>query len=329
MSTSRPVLRTLFAALAIGGGGLHAAPVLACGETPCAQRTDVLPSNGSVDVPTNTELRIGYDGYVEGSAVGLDCDLPLDELRLVPRDGEALMLHAVASADSTAYPRTWFVARPVQPLLPNTTYTLQAKLDGAGSCTCDDDAFYDVTTFTTGAAEISAAPAFAGEVDLEYTEVQRGESSCGPYHGFSLEITPRDAPSTADGTRYQLYVNGKLAAQYLDAKSLRLGVNCIASAESDMRFTSSARVLEVRAVDLAGRESPAHHGVTVTDQCAGDEDPGDTRASGDRGCHVGRTATTTDATLVAMALALLLARVSRVGSSMSRATRRARRETLR
>jgi hypothetical protein len=244
--------------------------VWACGSLPCAQIEDVQPEDGSEGLPLNTEIRIQYFGSLTSSPSAA-CD-DLARVRITSRDGSAAALNAAVLAE----PQTaqgWFVAKPTQALAPNTVYEVEAEVEESGGCQCGQGNWHTVSTFTTGSDSDEAPPEFSGVVAFEYGELIQQSTDCGLFK--VIPATPdADAPrDSSPDTRYNVYVDGAIAGRYRKSivgsgLSPELAVDCGSTyLAGPVSFPPAARV-EVRAIDIAGNESPQNGSVQVIGTCA-------------------------------------------------------------
>ena len=272
----RPVLVSLgVAALAV----IRAGHALACGALPCGQLDDVLPPDGSVGLPLNTEIRILYFGALPQPAEGGSCEVDLARLRLVPRGGAAIELTG-ALLERSGAAQTWVVAKPSAALAANTTYAVQLEM-GAGIevCRCDQREWTTVSTFATGAAADDAAPTFTGVSALSFGERADSSSDCGESKLIPAAPAFTPASDASPALRYNLYVDGAIAKRYVASltgdTAPELYVDCGTGALTTATLVAPGARLEARAVDIAGNESAANASVAVTATCAPltDSDP--------------------------------------------------------
>jgi hypothetical protein len=245
---------------------------LACGQMPCAQLNEVQPSDGSTNVPTNTEIRLLYFGepslYPEDS-----CYTDQMTVRLVPTSGAQLELTTAPLLQPQTVTR-WLVARPTEPLAANTEYSIQLELGpGRDPCGCNARDWVSVGTFTTGAGVDEGAPEFAGITRLSYGERVDHEDICGNGGGALVPATPTFEPASDDSPliRYDVYVNGELDERFVQTPGgtqVPMSVNCASSAVSTLTALTPGSLVEVRAVDLAGNSSGPNQSVLVEDVCA-------------------------------------------------------------
>ena len=230
---------------------------LACGATPCAQRSDVMPENGAQAVPTNTELRVLYLGTLSGQTLeGRSCELPLAKMRLVTEAGDPLALEA--SAEQAGETELWMVARPAASLMPRTRYALELRTSEDGNdCACDETrSWTQVSAFTTGETADSEAPRFAGSVQLTSEGRFDSSSTCGQIDGFAVDAALTPAEDASPDIRYDVFVNGTLATRYVADLSEEIFVDCGSTALMTSTVIRSDADIEVRAVDAAGNASP-------------------------------------------------------------------------
>jgi hypothetical protein len=263
----RVVLRAkgllLLVAAAVFGYGTRAE---ACGAIGCVRSTDVLPADGSAGVPINAEIRMR----------SFYCDTDLDAARLQAESGVAIAL----SGDLHTHPGsddTWFIAQPSEPLAPSMRYEIQRRFDPTndGAVADADDEWVTISTFETGADADLDAPKFSGITGLKYGTTVDHWAGCGSRDVIELEpsFEPASDTSSVSGgvttlgsaspaLRYNVYVDGVLAVPYyMDLLHDPFGemfVDCNAQALQVGPLIATASTIEVRAVDLAGNESPPH-----------------------------------------------------------------------
>lgn len=252
-------------------------PAGACGATPFAERKEVLPSDGSTGVPTNTELRVLYFGSLDPGEEG--CLAALDAFRLVAEGGTVLDLTATRHDEGTS--EAWFVARPDASLSPDTAYELQVNLAERFHYVCPAPAWTTVSRFTTGSGADADPPEFGGATAVTVGDYVDSENTCGNYLGFPLDVELASARDDAPDLRYVVYADGERVARSLrDLDSLF--VDCGVTMVTTSRLLEPGAAIEVRAVDLAGNESSAGTALTVDATCDAeppDALPGDSGAS--------------------------------------------------
>lgn len=269
------ILPTIVTSLAV----TQSSPAAACGATPCAQVNDVQPSDGSVGVPLNAQLRVLYFGSPELYTESLGCEIDTRRLRLVS-DGSTLDLTGTSTGQRDSV-ETWIVARPGEPLLADTTYEIQIEMAGGVEvCACDDRQWVTVSTFTTGAAEDLEQPSFAGVSAFEYGEYSDVTSSCGRSKLVPAAAQLGAVDDASPGVRYNVYFDGVLTRRYeqgpLGPDMLQFYVDCAETGSfSEGRVAVGARV-EARAIDIAGNESAPNTGLDIADVCGAVDGTGDT-----------------------------------------------------
>jgi len=268
MARGLPLVGLVLAAL------MQLEPARACGELPCAQRNDVQPPDGSVGVPRNTELRVLYFGSRDYYTA---CEVDLRPMRLVPSTGEPILLTGTAFERASAE-QTWMVARHIEPLAADTSYALQLLLGGGvEACSCEGREWTTVAAFTTRSDEDDVRPAFAGLDELRYDNRSISSSDCGESDRVPVSAWYTPAGDMSPGTRYNIYVDGELANRYVDleqasARGGEIFVDCGSSSLSTATDVPAGAAIEVRAVDLAGNESPPRDPIAVAAVC---DDPPD------------------------------------------------------
>ncbi len=264
----RACLALAFLAGAVG----HAGSARACGATPCGQLQEVMPRSGTGDVPLNTEVRLLLFGTLEAYADGIDCDLDVTRLRLVPEAGEVVELTGTLRHRGHSE-LAWLVAKPADPLLPNTSYEAQARL-GAGDdvCGCQEREWTTITAFTTGSSVDDTAPAYAGLPALVYGDYAYEAGPCGSINHVPAWPGVDDTLDQPEGTRYNVYVDGRLEKPFVQSlwgspAVAELLVDCGSSQLHFQSRLSPGKTLEIRAVDLAGNESSPNAPIEVPDVC--------------------------------------------------------------
>ena len=274
MRHSRPVLLSLgIASLAL----IRAGEAFACGALPCGQLNDVLPPDGSVGLPLNTEIRVLYFGELPTLAEDPTCEIDLARLRLLPQDAAAIELTA-SREERAGSAETWAVARPGAPLAANTTYAVQLEMGGGREvCRCDQREWTTVSTFTTGAAADDAPPSFAGVTALSFGARADSSSDCGESRLIPAAPAFTPASDASPALRYNLYVDGAIEKRYVESltgdPAPEIYVDCGTAALTTVTLLSPGARLEVRAVDIAGNESAASSPVEVTATCEPNPDP--------------------------------------------------------
>jgi hypothetical protein len=248
-------------------------PAHACGALPCAQFNEIQPPDGSIGVPRNTELRVLYFGTLEQLSEAEQAQ-PVDvsSMRLVPSEGEPIVLTGSLFERPDAY-QAWVVARQPAPLAAETTYELQLLLTGRDPCASDGREWTTVSSFTTGAVEDHEAPTFARIEDIGYGGFQFSESTCGTVEVIPVLPEFRPASDAAPAIRYDIYVNGVVAQRYVDLAvspqnaNAAIFVDCGTQSLVTATHVATGDLLELRAVDLAGNESPSNEAIAIEASC--------------------------------------------------------------
>jgi hypothetical protein len=265
-----PKLSPCLPALAVALSVLvDADSALACGPLPCAKFTDIQPPEGSVGVPLNTELRVLYFGSL--SSYEPTCDLDLRPMRLLPNTGEPIYLTGTVLPRPVAA-EAWVIAKHVEPLAANTGYAVQVLIgEGQDSCRCDTLEWTTVSSFTSGAAEDHQPPTFVGVESLEYGERNQGSTTCGD--SDQIEVFPEFTPviDAAPAPRYNIYVDGQSSKRYVEELDFgtygEIFVDCGSSSLTQRTAVSPGASVDIRAVDLAGNESPPNTPLTIDVTC--------------------------------------------------------------
>jgi len=286
--------------LIIGFVGLEKA-TQACSYSDSIGR-EVFPASGAMGLPTNTEVRVAYyNGYgLSGSSVVVR-----------PVGGPPIALDIVQGSwpveDHGFAVRSAFtvLAKPIVPLLPNTTYEILdrviagcgLRMGDAGECMQSDAAV--VSTFVTGPARDDAAPVFAGGNGATTGSIGVCDSSacCGPYAALRVTLSwdPSSDDLSADFIRYNLYRAaegdggiGGIALRYVPGPQLSGALLCSGGPLIGYGIRGMGTILTpgryaVRAVDAAGHEDQNAAVIEVRGTCAGpDNDGGFTDAARDQ-----------------------------------------------
>lgn len=177
-------------------------------------------------------------------------------------------------------------ARSSEPLAASTRYEIQRRFDPTNdiSRAAGNVEWITISRFETGTAADLDAPSFAGITALQYGTTVDHWAGCGSRDAIELEpsFEPASDTSVVSGgvtilgsaspaLRYNVYVDGALAVPYyMDLLHDPFGemfVDCGAQALQVAGLITSATNIEVRAVDLAGNESPPHAALGVDLTC--------------------------------------------------------------
>jgi hypothetical protein len=239
-----------------------------------------------VGVPRNTQLRALYFGSLEAyDEAGSSTAIDVSSMRLVPSAGEPILLTGSLFERPSAW-ETWAISQPAEPLAADTSYEVQVSLDPRDTCSAGGSEWTTVSTFTTGADDDHEAPSFAGLDHVSYGERLAGSSDCGDSDGIPVHPEFRRASDSAPATRYNVYVGGDIAQPYVDLDASRelanaaIFVDCGSTSLHTNTAVAPGDLLELRAVDLAGNESPSNQAVSVEASCA--PLPAETPATGPR-----------------------------------------------
>lgn len=168
---------------------LLVATFMAPGAAACGGiRTEArLPADGATEVPLNTRVYLG--GFGPGAfGPGRSGAAPTDDWQPVLRGPAGVVAVAVeVQADGRAW---WALARPIEPLLPHTVYTVVAS--GVES------------QFTTGSSLESTPP----PPPMGVTVTPRGKDPCAAADTCGLDASLRVVPSSApaDPGLYRVFV---------------------------------------------------------------------------------------------------------------------------
>lgn len=250
---------------------VYAQPALACGATPCADLRDVQPTDGSVGVALNTEIRVLYFGTLDPASQDTTCDLDLWSMRLLPRGGAPIDLSGSWLTQSSV--EAWLVAKPGAPLAANTEYHVQLQLgQGVGVCNCEEREWTTVASFTSGSAADERAPNFSGVPALKYGPRYAYANNCGESNGIPASSKVTAEPESFPGLRYNVYVDGEIARHYVEdlttgEHSANMFVDCGTTALTTDLALSTGSSVEARAVDLSGNESLPHEPIRIERSC--------------------------------------------------------------
>ncbi len=265
------------AAVAVVAVAGSASPADACSPAGPFLYRVVQPADGSLEIPTNAEVRVLYGGT---------CAHHVTQAALVPGlqtvEGEPIPT-AVESYPMPGSHGITFVLRAETPLAAGTTYRVVDRVvtgdfDESGDCPEPAALTHDVpeafATFTTGAGPDLSPPTFAGLAGLSvYEDECKDSGCCGPYYAETLSFSyvPATDDYAASELRYNLYDGrtGALLSRHAHAPSARLPCGFSPFAKPVVPGPSPAIVI-VRAVDLAGNED----GNAVAAEVAYDCQPG-------------------------------------------------------
>jgi hypothetical protein len=250
---------------------VYVQPAFACGPTPCAQLNDVQPTDGSVGVALDTEIRVLYFGTLDPASQDTTCDVDLRSMRLLPNSGAPIELSGSWLMQSGV--EAWIVAKPGTPLAASTEYHVQLQLGhGVDVCGCEEREWTTVASFTSGSAADDEAPGFLGIEALEYGPRYDGDSSCGYYSGIPASSEVTAEPESFPGLRYNVYVDGEIARRYVEdlrtgEHSANMFVDCGTMALTTGLALNTGSSFEVRAVDLSGNESLPKEPIGIEASC--------------------------------------------------------------
>jgi hypothetical protein len=275
----------------VGAFGLLLASekAFACGPLPCAVVQEVLPADGSANVPLDPELRVRYFGALDEHSVS-ECGEHLARVRLWSEGAESPLELEGELETWGERASTWLVVKPSEPLLPNTVYRLELNVGlGNFACSCEGK-WTPLSSFTTGAELDAEEPELEGVAGIDFGDRQVASNNCGNQDVFPLQPELEPASDDFPGVRYNLYVDGVLASPYLkDTFADQEGapevyLNCGTTALIDATLVEAGSNLEIRAVDQSGKESSPQSPLRVPDRC--NASPA-VESSG--GCAVSRT----------------------------------------
>jgi hypothetical protein len=267
-----PSLRSCLLALALVAPALvYVQPAFACGATPCAQLHDVQPTDGSVGVALDTEIRVLYFGTLDPASQDTSCDVDLRSMRLLPSGGAPIDLSGSWLTQSSV--EAWIVAKPGAPLAANTEYHVQLQLGhGVEVCRCEEREWATVASFTSGSAADEQAPNFAGVPALEYGRRYAEANNCGESNGIPASSEVTAEPESFPGLRYNVYVDGEIARRYVEdlrtgEHSANMFVDCGTTALTTGLALNTGSSVEARAVDLSGNESLPDEPIRIERSC--------------------------------------------------------------
>jgi hypothetical protein len=247
----------------------------ACGSTPCAFLQDVQPAEGTIGVPVDSEVRVRYFGTLDPAP--LECGKELAKIRLQAEGGAAPLELDAELLSLPERAEGWFVAKPPEPLLMNTRYDVYLDVLRGDACTCESD-WTSVSSFTTAAEADVRAPERLELPELSYGERQTGTSNCGTTDLIPLTPELESISDDFPGARYNVYIDGALAGPYResvvadDEGAPAIYLDCGTGALTHSVLVRPGANLEIRAVDLAGNESPPGDSVRVLDRCSASSD---------------------------------------------------------
>jgi hypothetical protein len=301
-------------------GGLLAGveTAAACGSTPCAFLQDVQPADGTIGVPVDSEVRVRYFGTLDPAP--LECGKELAKIRLQAEGGDTTLELDAELLSLPERAEGWFVAKSPEPLLMNTRYDVYLDVLRGDACTCESD-WTSVASFTTAAEPDVRAPERLELSELEFGERQTGTSNCGTTDLIPLAPELESISDDFPGARYNVYIDGALAGPYResvvadDEGAPAIYLDCGTGALIHSVLVRPGANLEIRAVDLAGNESPPSSPARVPDRCSASSD---VESSG--GCSVSAVHAGTG---VAWLFALLAAFAAHEARANKRRPRRA------
>ena len=265
-------------------GSLVAVTGIARGQDDCSSpahgiRSRALyPPDGSVGVPLNAMVTVRY---LRSSSYPPDDELRAN-LVLQPKNGQPVeLVRDVFPAGGSAYTETAVRLKPVQPLLPGTSYEVLDRytIPCGPVDPCQLGAHAVFASFTTGTASDVSAPQFAGAVSLAV----RPFFQCPGYSNrpFALGWDKATDDLAGQVLAYNIYRDGETLplASYLTATSATLAVSCdVVSGQvfpNFIRATFSRNYTGrnesgsyyVRAVDWAGNQDTNQATLRIVDPC--------------------------------------------------------------
>jgi hypothetical protein len=248
----------------------------ACGALPCADVQDVQPADTSSGVALDAEIRVRYFGGLDARSVS-ECGDNLARIRLWP-DGAEAPIELEGELLTLRHADHWLVVKPPEPLLPNTAYRLELNVGlGGFACSCEGK-WTSFSSFTTGADVDAGDPELGNVSALGFGERQTGNSDCGTQDLIPVLPDLDTANDDSPGVRYNVYVDGVLASPFVEnvianeEGSPEIYLNCGTSALINATLVEPGSLIEIRAVDLAGNESPPTSPVRVPDRCNASSD---------------------------------------------------------
>jgi hypothetical protein len=289
----------------------RAADAQACGPLGCGEVRDVQPADGTDEVPLNTEIRIRYFG-----ATNLSCRENPTMVWLAPDFLEPhIEIGTILSFPDRA--EAWLVVKPRMSLLPDTRYGL-----AVGKTESDDGGRSEwewIAEFTTASEDDLEAPEITPVSQLSFLPRNTASTECGD--SDVVPFVPRPKPVITDSsrdTRYNVYVDEELVGPYRDSLELdrdgaELYLDCGTSALFTGVLIEPGSRVEIRAVDVAGNESPEGDSLQVPDRCNENPEP---EASGG-GCSVSVPRRGPDAAWMFALLAMVTAYEARASKRRS------------
>ncbi|HET7504148.1 MAG TPA: Ig-like domain-containing protein [Kofleriaceae bacterium] len=262
---------------------------------------DILPVDGSTNVPINVRLALSYYGY-SGAA-------DLADVQLQPIGGQPVAV--TAQRGITNHPsRSLVFIRPTAALAANTTFQILTRIPTVpcGSASCVSSTYSVATTFTTGSGPDTVAPMYAGLSSVSTSEeICDSSACCGPdravHYNFPLG-TPTDDVAYAGVNLYRVGTGLVAELTHLSGFELCSGQPSGGGPIGD--FMAPTGIFYAHAVDLAGNEDSNMQLVAVPVTCAGGRDgPGSSSpGSSSPGCSCS-VAPRSDLLLIFLAVLLL------------------------
>jgi hypothetical protein len=270
----------------------------ACGSIGCGDVRDVQPADGAVDVPLNAELRVRYFGSMVSS-----CRESPTQVQLSPNGTTGARIESGTVLSFPDRAEDWLIVKPKVSLLPDTRYVLSVRgLEGD---------WERVSAFTTGSESDLEAPELTPVSALSFLPRNTSSTDCGHTDVVPFVPKPAVASDASGDTRYNVYVDDELTGPYRDSleqdqDGAELYVDCGTEALFTGVLIQPGSHLEIRAVDLAGNESPPGDSVRVLDRCSASSD---VESSG--GCNLSAVRGRTGAAWLFALLAAFAAREAR------------------
>jgi hypothetical protein len=232
--------------------------------------TAITPLDGATDVPLNGVVTVVYRGFSEdyltpGLAILDDQQQPID---------------ATVQGFPTLGPRAVHHIVPMQPLQPNTVYSIADTVETCSPKPCTP-VLTVKSTFTTGASLDTMPPATppVPRIGSEYPQNCDSDSCCGPYSDVIITLV---RPDFGDADHYDLYDGDKLLEE-----SAPFTLRCVSLGNDVVVVAPGVYELTYHAVDVAGNVAVSPQPLKLSVDCGLLPPPpgGDLVPHDDQGCN--------------------------------------------